>query len=207
MALLDEIKGLLRPFLVRFERQPIRDKAGLVDFLHTRSAYVAQTALFGYLKTRMGTQHREIFQDPDFAEPLALAQRKVFLDCLSDLTIFAVSLGTEGAAHADTCRAAAGACFREAAGAGLTGADVTDAVAAFQRRLQGVNWQTAHQDENAFTQSPNGLMDAAPVIDGFKDLDREIVVNSMRFRWHDIRRQLRDRIDAQALGEALAIPA
>ena len=96
MALLDQIKGLLRPFRVRFERQPIRDKAGLVEFLHTRSAYVAQTSLFGYLKTRMGTQYREIFQDPAFSEPLSMAQRQVFLDCLADLTVFTVSLVGSG---------------------------------------------------------------------------------------------------------------
>ncbi|MEM7057484.1 MAG: hypothetical protein AAF557_07840 [Pseudomonadota bacterium] len=205
MALLDRIRGLLRLFLVRFERQPIRDKAALVAFLRSRSAYVAQTALFGYLKTRMGTQYREIFQDPAFAQPLALAQRQVFLDCLADLTVFAVSLTEGGRLDAMACRTAAAACFTEAANAGLPeeGPEVDEAGSAFDERLLLVNWETAHIGENAFTQSPEGLVQAAPVIEGYKDLDREIVINSIRFRWHDVRRQFRDRADLEALSVAL----
>ena len=51
----------------------------------------------------------------------------------------------------------------------------------------------------------------APVIDEYKALDREIVTNSIRFRWRDARDQLRRRLDAPALaarmGEAGAASA
>lgn len=207
MALLDRIKGLLRPFLVRFERQSIKDKASLVAFLHTRSAYVAQTALFGYLKTRMGTQYREIFQDPVFAEPLAKAQRQVFLDCLADVTIFAISFAIGQRVEAVHCASVAIICFENGARAALPeGSDEIIAIAGrdFAERVRGIDWKSAAEGEAAFTQSPPGLVQAAPVIEGYKDLDKDIVMNSIRFRWTDVRRQLRDRIDAPSLAEDLA---
>ena len=42
-------------------RRRISSEAKLVEFVATRAAHVAQTALFGYLTTRMGTPARERF--------------------------------------------------------------------------------------------------------------------------------------------------
>lgn len=185
----------------------IADQDEWVEFLHTRSAYVAQTALFGYLKTRMGTQYRTIFQDPVFAEPLATAQRTVFLHCVADLTIFTVADVGQGHFGADQARRIAMAVYRRAAEAGLTKGDGEEIEAAAQRfgtRLTGIDWAMAHTGEAAFTQSPPGLVEAAPVIKGFKDLDREIVMNSIRFRWNDVRRQFRDRANRTVLAALLA---
>ena len=46
----------------RLDKSRIDNLASLIDFIHTRAAYVAQTSLYGYLKTRMGTRYRVIFE-------------------------------------------------------------------------------------------------------------------------------------------------
>ena len=63
-----------RIFEIRFDKSRIDTIAEFIKFIHTRSAYVAQTSLYGYLKTRMGTRFRIIFEDDAFQEPLNTAK-------------------------------------------------------------------------------------------------------------------------------------
>jgi hypothetical protein len=39
----------------------------------------------------------------------------------------------------------------------------------------------------------------APIVENLKELDEEIVKNSVRFRWQEIRRDLRRNLDAGAV--------
>lgn len=208
MALLDHIKGLLSPLMDRFDNGSINDRESLALFLHTRSAYVAQTALFGYLKTRMGTRYREIFQDPDFEGPLKNAQRQAFLHCLSDLVVYAVArIAMDGNRSYGTTDLAI-TLFDDAAKAALPTSDMDKIHAAleiFRRRIDHVDWQAAARDDAAFTESPDGVIDAAPVIDGYREADRLIVVNSVRFRWAEIRRQFNKRCDPAAFHKTEAM--
>ena len=61
------------------------------------------------------------------------------------------------------------------------------------------DWHSAADGENAFAQSPVDLVRHAPIADELKELDVDIVVNSTRFRWRDIRTQLRERLDPAAV--------
>jgi len=208
MALLDRVRGLLRPSDMRFDGRAIRDRAALVEFLQTHSADVAQTVLFGFLKNRLGPRYRDFLKDPDFAGPLSTAQLQVFLDCLADLTVFAVSFLQGDRLKDDQCRFYAELLFRQSATATFSGNKkaISASGDAFVKRLQKICWQTGHLGENAFTQSPAGLVAAAPIIKGVKMLDPQIIMNSVRFRWYDVRRQMRSRMDVEALAEALNRP-
>ncbi len=194
-----QIVSILRDFF-RGTQEGLRadqidTEAGIVDFIATRAAHVAQTSLYGYLRTRMGTREREIFQDEAFAEPLRKARQTMLMLCLSDLTVFAASLVEANQVELSKrwYRAAAPAADPE-----LSEAVLDDGFAEFETRLREVDWANAAQREGAFTESPKGLVAAAPVVDDFKELDAEIVTNSVRFRWTDVRRQLRERINPQA---------
>lgn len=182
-----------------FDRGRIDDEAGLADFVASRAAHVAQTALFGYLTERMGTRAREIFQDPAFQDPLTTAQASVFRDCAADLTVFVAGLVHDAGLPPDRSAALAIRLYRAALQAQGQGPQDTD-----EARFHAQDWARATDGETAFSHSPEGVIRAAPVIDGFKQLDREIVLNSVRFRWVDVRRQARDRIDAAALAAAMA---
>lgn len=176
----------------------IASDSEMIDFIATRAAHVAQTSLYGYLRARMGTRQREIFQDEHFVGPLTTARQAMLMHCLSDLVVFAASLPevTE-----DQRRALARYWFVEAAGQAddaLPEAVLEDGLQRFEARLSGVDWADAAEREGAFKVSSAGLIECAPVIDDLKELDGEIVRNSVRFRWTDVRRQLRERIDATA---------
>ena len=194
-------------FRPRFERHRLDTPDALADFLRTRSSYVAQTSLYGYLKTRMGTSYRAYFEDDIFSASIRTAAQKLFLSCLADLTVFAVALSErDGALPRGGAVALALRCFRQAAehslaeaGAGPVPADTLEQ---FALRVRAIDWAAA-EGRHAFAGSEADLIRFAPVIDEYKALDREIVTNSIRFRWRDVRDQLRRRLDATALGSAM----
>ena len=201
------LPGPLKALAERFDRSPIDSVETLTHFVQTRSAYVAQTALYGYLKTRMGTRYRDLFQDEVFAGSIRLAAIRVFVSSLGDLTVFAVAVARErGELGADEAAALARGCFDEAMRRVLDGEDPgaipMDMAADFHGRVEAVRWRDAAAGENAFAGSAADLVRFAPVIDEFKELDSEIVSNSIRFRWRDVRAQFRRRVDGPALCRA-----
>jgi hypothetical protein len=74
-----------------------------------------------------------------------------------------------------------------------------DALTDFVARSAATHWASSVEGVAAFAGSENDIIRFAPVVDEFKALDREIVSNSIRFRWRDIREQLRKRIDAEGV--------
>jgi hypothetical protein len=200
-AISAQLRGVLAE---RLDKSRIDNLPALVRFIHTRSAYVGQTSLYGYLKTRMGTQYRVIFEDDAFAGPLNAAKWKVYAACLSDLSIFAVATLVEreklGVVSAEqlaihSFASAVQDTFDDCSIASLA----DESLLTFAARVHMVDWVNATELANAFVVSPEVLATSAPVSEEFKALDREIVINSIRFRWQDIRGQFRKRVDARAL--------
>jgi hypothetical protein len=52
---------------------------------------------------------------------------------------------------------------------------------------------------SVFEASAAAVLDAAPVVDDFKALDRRVVLGSIRFRWIAVREALMRRLDAAAV--------
>ena len=189
---------------IRFRTGPIDSVEGLTDFVQTRSAYVAQTSLYGYLKNRMGIKYPEMFADETMVASIDLAKWRTYGSCLADLAIFAAaSSGTNGRLSEAAQAKLAAHCFHSALEASFdepTAQDLMDEISRqFQARADGTNWSIAAEGENAFEASPVDLVKHAPIADELKELDVDIVVNSTRFRWRDIRTQLRERLDPAAV--------
>lgn len=201
---LDIFGRLARVFSERFDRTPIDSRGVLVRFVRTRAAYIAQESLYGYLKTRMGTKFPQYFQDAEFSRSIRSASLKLYISCLSDLTVFAVAvISHEAEIGRDESIALARDCFGAALKEGFEAADnepvPVNARAEFDARLDRVLWANAARGENAFMGSAGDAIAYAPVIDEFKRLDGTIVSNSIRFRWRDVREQFRRRMDSTAL--------
>ncbi len=188
----------------RFRQGPIGSVGELADFVQTRSAYVAQTSLYGYLKNRMGIKYPAMFADETMAVSINLAKWRTYGSCLSDLAIFAAALVGAGSRLSDkqACDLARH-CFEYSVGVSFDDDHVRaledEIEKNFARRLAKTDWTSAASGENAFLNSPVDLIRFAPIADELKELDVDIVVNSTRFRWKDIRDQLRNRIDREAI--------
>lgn len=188
----------------RRDRGPIRDIAGFADFVATRSALIAQKKLYGYLKERIGMGYPKMFDDEIFARSIDIAKMQVFAASLADLTVHCVAHAAAGQSlDAQERTALARWCYAQGLAANAAQAPNETAIsrwqAAFDDRVEATHWENIAAGASAFTESPKALIRWAPIDDEYKRYDREIVENSMRFAWNEIRTEFRERIDPAPL--------
>ena len=80
----------LKNFLVGQNR--IDEVESLRSFVSSRSSYMAQVSLYGYLKARAGTQYVSLIKDPLFSSSMKTARDQIFFACLMDLTLYVLCL-------------------------------------------------------------------------------------------------------------------
>ena len=185
-------------------RVVVNDRASLVEFLNTRACHVSQTSLYGYLRTRAGMRYPELFENDEFLVAVNIAKWHVWAACLSDLAIFAASrLSRDPEANdAEVRRIVTNAVdiiFAETGVPEEAGERFGECHAHLIQRIATVDLSTIDDDEAAFSESPEALVTWAPIVDDLKTLDADIVRNSVRFRWQEVRRQLREGLDARSV--------
>ena len=195
--------NLVRALFGRLDRSPIDSMSSLKVFLQTQSASIAQTTLFGYLRTRMGTRYREMFQDDVFAVSIRRSSAQIFASCLADLTIFSITTISQNSdLRPDEAEKLALDCYQVALRQGLEGVPTSmipqGVEQDFTKRAQSTDWRNS-ADATIFTKSATDLVRYAPVAEEFKLSDQEILGNSIRFRWRTVREQFVARVDAKAL--------
>lgn len=214
--LLRKAKSLLPVFLgrltIRRESGPLDSPESLRHFVSTRAAFMAQKTLYGYLKTRMGTRYPSMFEDAVFVASIDLAKLHVYAACLSDLSLYAAASALAGSEAAeDDRRRLALACFEQGLADNaeeaerVAGFSAAEEKAAFERRLAFWDWADGPKGAEIFSESPAALVRWAPIAPELKQFDREIVENSLKFKWRDARRDFERRLDAAAVAAALRV--
>ena len=188
----------------RFRKDPIDSVESLARFAQTRASFIAQSSLFGYLKTRMGTSFRKYFEDEVFSRSIRISAIKVFSSCLSDLTVFAVATAArDGRLDPAESETLARWCYDRGLARHLDAHDLMHvpegAIQSFAARTRDTDWAAAAEGEAAFRGSALDLVRYAPVIDEYRESDREIVQNSIRFHWRDVRADFRKRVRGEAV--------
>ena len=188
--------------------EKIEDQDSLAIFLNTRASHVAQTSLYGYLRTRAGTRFPEMFENPDILTSINIAKWHIWLACLSDLTIFTghhlhQSGEIDESALEELMNTALKQVLDETGTPEEAGADFAPATEKVIQRIATCDWKLEHDDDTVFSQSPEALFYWAPIADELKELDESIVKNSIRYRWIEIRRSLRKLLDCKTLVETL----
>lgn len=190
--------------LGRRRQEPVRDVAALRRFLETRASYVAQTSLYGYLRTRAGMLYPQLFDNDDYVRSINVAKWHLWLACLADLAVYAGGLlARSSPAPVSQLEAL----MQELIGAVLADTGIPDDAdeefAAHAERVRArvkfCDWTAVTDDEAPFSASPAALIRWAPIVEHLKELDEEIVRNSVRFRWQEVRRDLRAGLDAEAV--------
>lgn len=204
-AILERAIAALRRLLRRGRgTEPIRDPGALRGFLYTRASFVAQMTLYGYLRTRAGVRFPELFHDDQFIASTNIARWHVWLACLSDLAVYAGGMVRRncGLPQADVgrlmCRLVDEILAENLSPDGA-GPQYSDHAERVRTRLALCDWAAQADGDAPFAESPTALVYWAPIVDDLKVLDEEIVRNSVRYRWHEIRQQLRQMLDAPAL--------
>jgi hypothetical protein len=189
----------------RFRRiTPVADQASLKNFINTRASFVAQTSLYGYLRTRTGMRYPELFDDDPFVVSINIAKWQIWLACISDLAVYAGGLLMQHPQAntkmvSDLVQEVVNEILEETGAPEEAGDKFLDNAQHVRQRLAMTDWQSITDDEQPFSHSPPALVEWAPIVDELKQMDEEIVINSVRFRWQKVRQDLRKSLDASAV--------
>jgi len=184
--------------------EPVTDRAALVQFMRTRASFVAQTSLYGYLRTRAGMRYPELFEDDPFVEGINLAKWHIWLACLSDLGVYAGGLlvrqtGAPPSQVRELMLELVGEILAETGHPKDAGGAYPEHAEKVRERIANCDLAEFEDGEWAFSESPAAVVEWSPIMDNLKKLDEGIVKNSVRFRWQEIRRDLRKCLDAEGV--------
>ena len=167
----------------------------LEDFIQSKSAWVTQVTLYGYLKTRMGTRYVLHFENDEFMKSVNLAKWNIYATSLQDLTFFSFSylktnLNYQGLENAKEVFSK----ILDSESANKMPLDIIEeARNNFDERLQNINWDT-YCNDLPFNSSALSLYKWAPIADELKKLDRKIVLNSVILKWDIIKKEFSERV-------------
>ena len=195
----------------RFRRPPmIGDLRATAEFIDRHSAHAAQSALYGYLKTRAGFEYFRLFDDAGFLRSVNIAKWNIYAACAGDLAVFCgAHLHRRVRAPADRIapfmEAVIAQVFAQNPEPSGAGEDYSRLAGEAQARVRNAPWAQIADDESAFVRSPAALVHWAPVADSLKVLDAPVVENSISFMWKETRDKFRRRADSQALRKAMGM--
>ena len=167
----------------------------LEDFIQSKSAWVTQVTLYGYLKTRMGTRYVLHFENDVFMKSVNLAKWNIYAVALQDLTLFTFSYLRSNFNYQDINNAKE--IFLKILDDETTNKMPLDIIEEakknFDERLQNINWDT-HFKDLPFNPSALSLYKWAPIAEELKTLDRKIVLNSVILKWDIVKKEFEERI-------------
>jgi len=167
----------------------------LENFIQSKSAWVTQVTLYGYLKTRMGTRYVLHFENDKFMSSVNLAKWNMYSVAIQDLTFFTFSY-LKASLNYNQVEKAKEIFFKildDEISNKMPLEIIDEAKKNFNERLQNMNWDTYYNDL-PFNQSALSLYKWAPIADELKELDRKIVLNSVILKWDVVKKEFKERV-------------
>ena len=176
-------------------KKKINDLNQLEDFIQTKSAWVTQVTLYGYLKTRMGTRYVLHFENDKFMGSVNLAKWNMYAVSLQDLIFFTFSYLKFSFNYQDLSKAKEIFLniLDDETSNGMPLDIIEKAKKDFEERLQNVNWEN-YFNKLPFNQSALSLYEWAPIAEELKKLDRKIVLNSVILKWDIVKKEFKERV-------------
>ncbi len=167
----------------------------LENFIQSKSAWVTQVTLYGYLKTRMGTRYVLHFENDEFMASVNLAKWNIYSVALQDLTFFAFSYLKANFNYKEVNKSKE--TFFKILDDEISNKMpiniIDEAKRNFEERISEINWET-HCNNLPFNSSALSLYEWAPIAEELKILDRKIVLNSVILKWDIVKKEFKERV-------------
>ena len=177
-------------------KKKIKNLDDLETFVQTKSAWVTQVTLYGYLKTRMGTRYVLHFENDEFMSSVNLAKWNIYAVALQDLTFFTFSYLKANYNYNETNNAQE--IFMKILDDETSNKMPLDIIEKtkknFNERYQKMNWEKYYNDL-PFNPSALSLYEWAPIAEDLKTLDRKIVLNSVILKWDIVKKEFKERVN------------
>ena len=167
----------------------------LENFIQTKSAWVSQVTLYGYLKTRMGTRYVLHFENDQFMSSVDLAKWNIYSIALQDLTFFTFSFlkVNYNFQEVDKAREIFLKILDDEISNKMPLEIIEEAKKSFDERQRNIDWDNYHIDL-PFNPSALSLYKWAPIAEELKTLDRKIVLNSVILKWGVVKKEFKERV-------------
>ena len=167
----------------------------LEDFIQSKSAWVTQVTLYGYLKTRMGTRYVLHFENDKFMTSVNSAKWNIYSVALQDLTFYTFSYLKNNLNYQDIDQAKEIflRILDDETKNKMPQDIIEEAKKNFNDRLQNINWNN-YCNDLPFNPSALSLYKWAPIADELKNLDRKIVLNSVILKWDIVKKEFKERV-------------
>ncbi len=176
-------------------KKKIKNLDDLEGFIQTKSAWVTQVTLYGYLKTRMGTRYVLHFENDEFMSSVNLAKWNIYAVALQDLTFFTFSYLKANFGYNETNNAQE--IFLKILDDEISNKMPVNIIEIakknFNERYQSINWENYYSDL-PFNPSALSLYEWAPIAEDLKTLDRKIVLNSVILKWDIVKKEFKERV-------------
>ena len=174
----------------------------LRDFVSSRSSYMAQVSLYGYLKARAGTRYVSLIKDPLFASSMKTARNRIFFACLMDLTLHVLkTIHVRKQQNFQNLIPFARQFFiktlDKAPEEVFESLEREKVILEFEKHLSRHDWTDTDDSHESFSGSRSALLKWAPVVEEFKVQDEEIVSNSIHFKWLRVCQEFEKLIDSE----------
>ena len=161
----------------------IKSKQDLENFIQERSAHVAQTTLYGYLKTRIGVKYIAMMEDEVFLKSINIAKWNIYVVALADCAFYVFSyLISEKNLKENDCKEIFLNILENEKKNGLNDEIFFRGKKNFLERINKVDFLKYHSDD-PFRESGQALYYWSPIADELKSLDKKIVLNSIHLKW------------------------
>ena len=183
-----EVISAVKDYLFSYQKiskkfSKINNESDLKNFIKEKSAFVTQSTLYGYLKTRMGLKQNLMFTDDIFVESVNKAKWNIFSEAVTDLTFFSISFLNikYNIKNLDTSKIYESILENEIVN-GFPKEMCEKYKLKFKEKLNEFNIED-YSKKTPFINSCNALFHWAPIADELKELDKEIVINSIKNKW------------------------
>ena len=192
--MIKQVIGVFKDFLINpvkklfLGEKKITNFDDLRNFISNKSAYVSQFTLYGYLRTRMGgINFYKSLNDVPFGTSVNIARWNIFLVSVQDLLLFTFSYiyNKQDRNIITYANSFFKKILEEQQPFGLEIELKNKSIKEFDERIKKVNWHMRYK-QKPFEKSCEALFTWAPIADQLKDLDKEIVINSMDVQWQNI---------------------
>ncbi len=177
-------------------KQKISNLDELENFIQSKSAWVTQVTLYGYLKTRMGTRYVLHFENDQFMASVNLAKWNIYAVALQDLVFYTFSYLKANSNYQNTNNAKE--IFLKILDDEISNKMPLDVIEKskknFFERLEKIDWDK-NCDNLPFNPSALSLYDWAPIAEDLKTLDRKIVLNSVILKWDIVKKEFKERVN------------
>ena len=192
----------LQIFLV--QKKQIDEIESLRSFVSSRSSYMTQVSLYGYLKARAGTSYVSLIKDPIFSSSMKTARNHIFFACLTDLTLHVLkTIYNRKQQNFKNLDPLALHFFTQTLAKAplevFESLKREEVILNFEKHLRTHNWKNTDDPHDFFSGSRSALLKWAPVVEEFKIQDEEIVSNSIHFKWLRVCQEFEKLIDFEKI--------